>query len=79
MLTRREMHSDLVGATRFETDIKMGVRPKSLRDPVVRHGRLAIGHHRHLDAGGWVTPYRLIDRAATRERAATDGAIETTD
>ena len=69
MLPRREMHSDLVGATRFETDIKMGVRAKSLRDPVVSDSRLAIGYHRHLDAGGRVAPNGLIDRAASRERA----------
>ena len=75
MLTRREMHSNLVGATRFETDIKVGVRAKSLRNPVVSDSRLAIGYHCHLGAGGRVTPYGLIDRAASRERATTDRAI----
>ena len=75
MLTRREMHSDLMGATRFKTDIKVRVRAKSLRDPVVSDSRLAIGYHRHLGAGGRVAPNGLIDRATSREGAATDRAI----
>ena len=79
MLARRQMHSDLMGATRFQTDIKVRVRPKSLRDPVVRHSRLAIGDHRHLGAGSRVAPNRLIDRAAAGKSTATDRAVETTD
>ena len=79
MLTRRQVHSDLMGATRFKTDIKVRVRAKSLRNPVVSDSRLAIGYYRHLGAGGRVTPYGLIDCAASREGSTTDRAVKTTD
>ena len=61
MLTRRQMHSDLMRATRFKTDIKEGMGPKMLCDPVVSHGGLTVGHHRHFGSGGRVAPNRLSE------------------
>jgi len=72
----RHVHADLVGAPRFQVNIKRRAGTQALGDAVVRDGRLTAGrHHGHARALLRVPPDRGVHTTATARCPAHDRVV----